>query len=77
MVTVLTSRNIKFKINENDHNPPHVHAEGGGASLRINLNTLEIMDNETEFSKSMTNFILDFVAENRILLLDEWEKKHE
>jgi len=76
MVTVFTTRNLKFKINDNDHNPPHVHVEGGGASIRINLNTLEVMDDETDFSKAMVNRIIEFVTENRITLLEEWEARH-
>ncbi len=76
MVTVFRSRNLKFKINENDHNPPHVHVEGGGATVRVNLITLEVMDDETNFSKSMMKYILEFIVENRITFLEEWEAKH-
>jgi len=76
MVTIFTTRHLKFKINENDHNPPHVHVEGGGARVRINLLTLEVMDAEVEFSKSMMNYILKFVSENRVTLLTEWEERH-
>lgn len=76
MVTVLTFRHLKYKINENDHNPPHVHVEGGGAEMRINLITLEIMDEETDFSKSIIWHILDYVRRNRLFLLDRWEMIH-
>ena len=76
MVTVLSSRHLKYKINENDHNPPHVHVIGGGSEIRINLLSLEIMDDEVQFSKSLTRHILDFVRKNRIYFLDRWEEVH-
>lgn len=76
MNTVLTTNHLKFKINANDHLPPHVHIEGGGASLRVNLNTFEVMDAETEFSQSTVKLIILKVMENRILLLEEWERLH-
>lgn len=77
MVTVIKLRNLKFKINANDHKPPHVHVEGGGGSIRINLITLEIMDNETEFSESLVRRIIDYVKEHRDELLERWAEYHE
>jgi hypothetical protein len=53
-----------------------VHVEGGGASVRINLLTIEVMDTKTDFSHATLNKIVEKVRENRWLLLDEWEKKH-
>lgn len=76
MVTVLSDRHLKYKVNENDHNPPHVHVEGGGASIRINLLTLEVMDRETMFSESTMRKIRLKVAENRELFLDKWREMH-
>jgi hypothetical protein len=75
-VEVLSSKDLAYKINKRDHNPPHVHVEGLGASIRINLLTLEFMDTETGFSASTLRKILEVVRENKLLLLDEWEKKH-
>lgn len=53
-----------------------IHVEGMGASVRINLLTLEIMDKETDFSQSTLNRILKVVRENRNLLLERWEELH-
>ena len=75
MTTVLSTRHLK--INENDHNPPHVHVEGGGASVRINLNTLEVMDSETGFSKSTLKKIIAAVTDLQDYLLDEWRERHD
>ncbi len=75
-IKALSSKHLVYKINENDHRPPHVHVEGLGASVRVNLLTLEVMDNETEFSIASLNRILKVVKENRILLLERWEELH-
>lgn len=76
-VKALSSKHLAYKINENDHNPPHVHVEGLGASVRINLLTLEVMDSETDFSASTLKKIVGKVSENRILLIDKWEEVHD
>lgn len=76
MVTVLSDSHLKYKVNQHDHNPPHVHVEGGGASVRINLLTLEIMDRETGFSEATIRKIRLKIAENRELFLDKWRQMH-
>ena len=75
-IKVLSSPHLAYRVNDDDHNPPHIHVEGGGASVRINLITLEVMDSHTAFSLSTLRKIIEKVRENRRLLLDEWEKKH-
>lgn len=75
-IKALSSKHLVYKINENDHGPPHVHVEGLGASVRINLLTLSVMDDETDFSNATLNRILRVVKENRMLLLERWENLH-
>lgn len=75
-IKALSSKHLVYRINQNDHRPPHVHVEGLGASVRINLLTLEIMDSRTEFSYSTLNKIIRVVRENRIFLLEKWEEIH-
>ena len=77
MVTVLRVGQLKYKVNKRDHNPPHVHVEGGGASLRVNLLTLEVMDDNTEFSKAMVQRIVTYIAEHKEELLEKWMEYHE
>ena len=69
----LSSPHLGYYINDRDHNPPHVHVRGLGASVRVNLKTLEPMDAKTKFSASTLKKILEVVSENQILLLEEWE----
>ena len=68
---------LKFKINVNDHNPPHVHIEGGGTSVRINLLTMDYIDNKTDFSQATLERIMDEVIKRKNELMAEWEKYHE
>jgi len=77
VVTVLRVGQLKYKVNKKDHNPPHVHVEGGGATLRVNLLTLEVMDDSTEFSKVMVRKIVTYIAEHKEELLEKWVEYHE
>jgi hypothetical protein len=77
MVTVLRVGKLKYKVNRRDHSPPHVHVEGGGATVRVNLLTLEVMDVSTEFSKSMVRKIVTYIAEHKEELLEKWVEYHE
>ena len=75
--TIFSFESLKFKINARDHNPPHVHVEGGGTSVRVNLRTLEFMDEETGFSKGTLDRIMGEVVRRKDELLEEWEKYNE
>lgn len=77
MGTVIESNRLKYKINARDHQPPHVHVEGLGASVRINLLTLEVMDAKTGFSKSSVRNIIEFVKLHLTELLEVWNDYHE
>ena len=72
---VLRIGKVKFKINAKDHNPPHVHVEGYGESVRINLNDLEQMD-DTGFSPSALKMIREVVEMHREELLSKWKEYH-
>ena len=74
---VFRFESLKFKINANDHNPPHVHVEGKGATVRINLETLDFMDDRTEFDNGTLQEILAQVIVRQDELKKEWEKYHE
>lgn len=76
MVTVLKVGNLKYKVNQKDHNPPHVHVEGGGASVRISLLDFSVMDDETDFSQAMVNRIVEYVQQNKQVLIEKWVEYH-
>jgi hypothetical protein len=75
MTTVVRIGKVKFKINPKDHNPPHVHVEGYGEKVRINLVTLEQMD-DTGFSLSALRMIKEAVELHRQELTKMWEEYH-
>lgn len=75
-VKAISNEHISYGINENDHNPPHVHVDGGGASVRINLRTLEVMDKKTDFSEQTLRKILAVVKDKQDFLIQEWEERH-
>ena len=75
--TIFIFESLKFKINARDHNPPHVHVEGRGTSVRINLRALEFMDKGTGFSQGTLDRIMGEVVHRKDELLEEWEKYHE
>ena len=54
---------LKLRIHARDHDPPHVHAEGGGATVRIDLLTLEPLDERTDFSRAAVRRITELVKE--------------
>ena len=75
MTTVLITKGIKFKINQNDHNPPHVHVEGYGCTVRVNLKTLEQMD-DTEFSLADVRRIIEVINLYQDELMQKWNEYH-
>ena len=74
---VFIFESLKFKINVNDHNPPHVHIEGHGTSVRIDLLKLDFMDAETDFSQGTLDRIMGEVIKRKEELMAEWRNYHE
>jgi Domain of unknown function (DUF4160) len=67
---------LKFKIHAKDHDPPHVHAEGGGATIRIDLLTFEPLDSRTEFTRASVRRIADLVKQYQEVLMEAWNDLH-
>ena len=77
MPAVLVSRGLKFKIKSRDHNPPHVHVEGYGATVGIDLRAFQPMD-DTDFSRTDLKRIAEVIqvyAEELISKLEEYHGK--
>jgi hypothetical protein len=75
MPTVLEYRGIKFKIHAKDHNPPHIHIEGRGGEMRVNLNTAEIMSS-SGFSPSDERTIIALLWTYREQFMETWNELH-
>ncbi len=63
-----------FHMNEKDihRNTPHIHCKHAGEEIRVNLNTLQIMDKREFKSKSNTKLALKAIKCNQEGLLKYW-----
>jgi Domain of unknown function (DUF4160) len=77
MPTIVSFANgaLKFNIYARDHDPPHVHAEGG-ATIRIDLLTFEPLDDRTAFSRTSVRRITELVKQYREVLMEAWNELH-
>ena len=77
MPEVFRAFGLIFVIYPDDHAPPHVHVEHGGEKAKIFLDGPRI-DDRSRCTLSVANLrkALRLAAENRMRLLDEWEKFH-
>jgi hypothetical protein len=76
MPTVLEHLGLKYKINANDHNPPHAHIEGRGGSVRVDLRSFDVMS-ANGFSQKDINRIVNIVKLYREQLMEVWDEYHE
>ncbi len=64
-----------FHTNEKDiHHIPHIHVKSGDIEFRINLQTLQIIDNKTFKNPKKTKEAVLMVKNNQKELLNYWEK---
>ncbi len=66
---------VKLKIRARDHSPPHLHAEGKGGEVVIQLLDLSVT-HVTGFSKNDVRRIIFEVSRRRQLLMEAWETLH-
>lgn len=67
-------QHLRIEVRNREHNPPHVHAMARGAEAVIDLNSLT-MGYHSGFNKPTLGIILDWVKENRELLLEVWKNE--
>ena len=71
MGTIAVFRNVKIKINSGDHDPPHVHVWRGDAKAKIEIQNRNVISHRG-FSRNDMKRILEFIAEQADLLMEEW-----
>ena len=69
-------QHLRIEVRSREHNPPQVHAMAKGAEAVINLLTLEI-ENCEGFNKATLKLILEWVTENKSILLEAWNYEQE
>lgn len=59
----------------NEHLPKHIHVEGKGGEIKINLELLNLMYNYN-MQKQVIHTVLEIVKQNRFYFLRKWDKFH-
>lgn len=62
----------RLEVREHDHNPMHVHLEGGEIRVTISLETLDVTEGTAP--KSLLKEVLDWVTAHHDELVEEWNK---
>jgi len=74
MPTVLRIDGCRFYFYSHEPNePPHVHIDRGGASLKVSLDPVALAKN-SGFPRREINGILMLVAAHRLELLEAWHE---
>lgn len=74
MPTVLRAEGYRFYFYSHEPNePPHVHVDKAGATMKVWLGTLETAGSRG-FRAKERNAILAHVAEHRAMMLEAWHE---
>lgn len=63
---------IVIKMYYNDHAPPHLHAEYGGAELVLGIDTLAVIAGK--FPARATGLVMEWAAEHQAELQNAWNQ---
>lgn len=63
--------NVRYRINDIDHAPPHCHVVYRGRRLRVALETFEVMS-PRGFSLPPT--VRRYLRENQLAMLEAWQQ---
>ena len=75
MPTVHLEKGFRFFFYSNEHLPKHIHVEGKGGEIKINLESLNLMYNYN-MKKQDINSVLEIVKQNRFYFLRKWDEFH-
>lgn len=77
MSEIFRAFGLVFIIFSDDHDPPHVHVFHGRETCKISLEDLTVAAKPPcTLSKTNLRKALQLTADNRLLLLREWERIH-
>ena len=63
---------VVIKMYYNDHNPPHFHAEYGGAAMVVDLNTLAVISGR--LTPRATGLVMEWAAQHQAELRNAWNQ---
>jgi len=66
-----TRNNIRYKINDVDHAPPHCHVFCRGRLLRVGLETFELLKPS---GATLPSAVWQYLKENRLEMLAAWQR---
>jgi len=66
-----TRNNIRYKINDIDHQPPHCHVLFRGRRLKIGLETFEVLKPR---GMELPSEVRKYLKENQLGMLEAWQR---
>lgn len=74
--TVIRYRSIRIMIRTNDHPPPHVHAIGGDAQAKIEIEGAVVVESVGFSRRDIERLRAEILKESEFLL-EKWREIHE
>ncbi len=63
---------IVIKMYHNDHSPPHLHAEYGGAEMLVGIDTLSVIAGK--LTPRATGLVMEWAAQHQLELQNAWNQ---
>ncbi len=63
---------IVIKMYHNDHSPPHLHAEYGGAEMVVGIDTLAVIAGK--LTPRATGLVMEWAAQHQLELQNAWNQ---
>lgn len=67
-------KEVKFVVNTNEHNPPHVHCKYDKYEIKISLVDFSVIYQSHDFPPKRLKFAQEWVKENKDKLLNDWKR---
>ncbi len=66
-----TRNNIRYKIHDVDHAPPHCHVVCKGRRLKVSLETFEVLGPS---GAPLPSAVRQYLKENQLAMLQAWQR---
>ena len=75
MPTIHLEKGFRFFFYSNEHLPKHIHVQGKGGELKIELESLSLVYNYN-FKRQDLNAVLKIVELHRLYFIRKWDEFH-